>query len=154
MGPISQLSEFDNFNILIGLGLGYNKTRWKMYQLSLELDFKMPVVKHIKSIISENVFIAAGSVLFVGTIINTSVSIGEASIINTGSIIEHDCIVGNAVHISPGAILAGVVYVEDFTWIGMGEEGQKRVKELFDERIVVAQGMKIYKDLIKEYKSS
>jgi len=117
---LSKLRDFDNHDISIGLGIGNNKTRWEIYQNAVSLGYEIPVVQHIKSIVSVNIVIGMGSVVFAGAIINTCAIIGEASIINTGAIIEHDCVLGNAVHISPGAKLAGGVYVGDFSWIGMG----------------------------------
>ncbi len=45
---------------------------------------------------------------------------GRATIINTSASIDHECVIGKGCHIAPGANLAGLIRVDDFSFIGIG----------------------------------
>jgi UDP-perosamine 4-acetyltransferase len=94
--------------------------RNKLYGKLKTIGFKLPILKHKSSIVSEYTTIGYGTCIMPGAIINAGSVIGINSIINTGSVIEHDCEIGNNTHISPNVSIAGSVRIGDNTHIGIG----------------------------------
>ncbi len=82
--------------------------------------FQLIKVIHPESVISRNVKIGNGSVVFAKAVLNSGTSIGRNCIVNTGALIEHDNSIGDNVHVSPKAVLGGEVKVGDNTHIGIG----------------------------------
>lgn len=77
-------------------------------------------ISHSSAIISENIKMAAGTVVMPGAIINSGTSIGKHCIINSGAVVEHDVRLGDFVHIAPNAVLTGNVSVSEGTQVGTG----------------------------------
>ncbi|MBM7869450.1 UDP-perosamine 4-acetyltransferase [Clostridium pascui] len=109
----------DNAFICVG-SLNNNNLRSIIYKSLKNIGFKLPVLVHKNSIISEFVYIEEGTCIMPGAIINSGTCIGKNCIINTGSLIEHDCKVGDNTHISPNVSIAGGVNIGFNTHIGIG----------------------------------
>ncbi|KAJ52331.1 UDP-perosamine 4-acetyltransferase [Clostridium tetanomorphum] len=102
--------------------------RNKIYKNLKEIGFKLPVIRHITSVISPRTSIDEGTCIMPGAIINSDTIIGKNCIINTSSVVEHDCKVGDNCHISPGAVIAGGVEILKDTHIGLGSRVIESVK--------------------------
>lgn len=94
--------------------------RNKLYNMLKTIGFKIPILIHKDTIISQNVSIGEGTCIMPGVIVNSGVYIGENCIINTGSIIEHDCKIENNTHISPKVCIGGGVKIGYNSHIGIG----------------------------------
>lgn len=113
---IQYLHEFSDACVAIG----NNEKRLEICKQLFEIGFYLPNIIHPTAVISDNVSLSSGSVIFANSVINPNASIGNACIINTAAVIEHDCILQDGVHISPNAALAGGVNIGKNSWIGMG----------------------------------
>jgi acetyltransferase EpsM len=110
------------------ISIGNNKIRKDISNL-VKSDFYTLI--DISAIVSTDVKISDGTVVFQGAIIQTSSNIGHHCIINTGAQVDHDCFIDDFVHLSPNSTLCGNVSVGEGTHIGAGA--------------VVIQGVKIGK---------
>jgi len=102
------------------VALGANKTRQRIGEVLIALDFALPVVVHPGALVSPTAEIGEGAVIMARAVIGTLTRIGVLAIINTGSIVEHDNEIGVAAHIAPGATLAGTVTVGERALVGVG----------------------------------
>lgn len=112
---INYIDDYDMF-----VGIGDNKVRKRIYKKLIEANASIPLLLHPSAVIGEQVHIENGTVVMAGVVINCCTKIGVGCIINTSSTIDHDNIIGDFIHISPGAHLAGNVYVDDESWLGIG----------------------------------
>lgn len=84
------------------------------------IGFKLPVLIHKNSVVSEFARIGDGTCVLPGAIINAGSKVGKNCIINSGCVIEHDCTIGDNSHISPNVSLAGGVNIGCNTHVGIG----------------------------------
>lgn len=77
-------------------------------------------VSHASAIISDNIKMAAGTVVMPGAIINAGAKIGKHCIINSGAVVEHDVQLQDFVHIAPNAVVTGNVTIAEGTQVGTG----------------------------------
>lgn len=94
--------------------------RNSIYKKLKLIGFKVPVLIHKNSIVSEFVHIGDGTCVMPGAIINAGCQIGINCIINSGCVVEHDCTIGDNSHISPNVSLAGGVNIGCNTHVGIG----------------------------------
>lgn len=102
------------------IAIGNNKIRLEKQQQFAATGFDLATVVHPTAVISTNATIGNGTVVMAGSVINADAQVGEACIINTNAVVEHDCVLADAVHISPGACLAGGVFMDECSWLGIG----------------------------------
>ncbi len=108
-------------NAVVSLGhVKFMQTRHYLFQKLVNLKFKLPVLVHKHSVVSQYTKIGFGTCIMAGSVINPAVTIGENCIINTASIIEHDCTIHNNVHVCPKAAILGGVTIESNSFIGAG----------------------------------
>lgn len=113
-----EISELHVFN---GIGsIGDQHKRKEIYEIWTRRGYDFPSIIHPLAFVADDVHLAGGVQIMVGSIVQPSVSVGNNSIVNTRSSIDHDCVIGSHVHISPGAVLCGNVHVEDEVHIGAG----------------------------------
>ncbi len=77
-------------------------------------------ISHSSAIISDDIQLAAGTIVMPGAIINAGSKIGKHCIINSGAVVEHDVRLEDFVHIAPNAVLTGNVSVDEGTQVGAG----------------------------------
>jgi sugar O-acyltransferase (sialic acid O-acetyltransferase NeuD family) len=75
---------------------------------------------HPSAMVSSDVTIGEGTVVFHGAIIQSSAKIGKHVIVNTAASIDHDCVIGDFAHIAPQVALCGHVTVGEGTLVGAG----------------------------------
>lgn len=100
------------------LAIGSNSARAKLYNLALEVGFKLPPIIHGSAIISKSAEIQEATVVMANVVVNAAAVVGVGSILNTSSIVEHDCKIGSFCHIAPGSVLCGAVEVSTGSLIG------------------------------------
>ncbi len=122
LGPDSAIKEIKNLypNAKYVIGIGDVLLRKKLIDLYEESGIEFETVIHPSSIVSHDVVIGRGSVVFPRTVINAGSELGQHCIVNTGAVIEHDNIIGNNVHIGPGCVTGGQVRIKDDTLVGLG----------------------------------
>jgi sugar O-acyltransferase (sialic acid O-acetyltransferase NeuD family) len=143
--PVYHLSEIENFNVEIALGIGNNKIREIIYEKVLSKGLKIATLIDINAIVSKYACVNDGTVIFPGAVVNSSAYIGKGVIINTGAIIEHDCIINEFAHISPNAALAGGVKVGKYSQIGIGACVKQNIT--IGNNAIVGVGAVIVKDV-------
>ena len=121
------------------------KVRIKLFNLLIEKNLKIAVIKSKSSIISSESIINKGTIIMHNSVINAGAIIGANCIINTNSIIEHDVVVKDHCHISTGAILNGGVEIGMGTFIGSGAIIREGIK--IGEKVVISAGEVIFKDI-------
>ena len=131
--PVLKTEKLDFFyNKSLIISIGNNKIRQK---LANKITANYQIAIHPNSIIASNVSIEEGSVIMAGAILNPDVKVGKHCIVNSGSVVEHDCILNDFVHVSPNVALAGNVFIDEGSHIGIGA--------------VIIQGIKIGKWVTK-----
>ncbi|RXM69159.1 acetyltransferase [Clostridium tetani] len=113
------LKGVKNAFICIG-ALNNINVRNNIYHNLKKIGFKLPILIHKNSIVSEYAKLGEGTCVMPGAIINAGSIIKENCIINTGSIIEHDCLISSNCHISPNVTLGGQTIIEYNCHIGIG----------------------------------
>lgn len=113
------LKGIKNAFICIG-ALNNINIRNNIYENLKKIGFKLPVLIHEKSIVSEYAKLGEGTCVMPGAIVNAGSIIKENCIINTGSIIEHDCLISSNCHVSPNVVLGGQTTIESNCHIGIG----------------------------------
>lgn len=104
--------------ISLGLGIGENFIRKKLYERFLALGFEFPQIICPSAIISKQAQIEIGSFINSGAIINTSAKIGSACVVNSGAIIEHDVNIKNYAFAAPGSVISGGCTIGEGSFIG------------------------------------
>lgn len=100
------------------ISVGDNKIRAK---IALKLKGKaFGKAIHPSVLLSDDVEVGEGTVVFHGSIIQSSATIGKHVIVNTAASIDHDCVVGDFVHIAPKVALCGGVSIGEGALLGVG----------------------------------
>ncbi|WP_448546974.1 acetyltransferase [Thalassotalea fusca] len=101
------------------VAFGQNALRKKYTQEIANEDGQLATIIHPSAVISNQVNIGKGSVIFANVTVNFGVTIGDGCILNTACSIDHDCHVHDYVHISPQVAIAGGVTIETMSWLGI-----------------------------------
>lgn len=120
IGPLKDCNFLKEKYPYAFVATGNNKLRLEWINNLLNLGYKVPVIKHPKSVISNFSIIGEGTAVMAGAIVNASSIIGRGCILNTNCSIDHDCILEDGVHISPGAYVGGTVKIGACTWVCIG----------------------------------
>ena len=102
--------------------------RIKLYEMLVNLNFKLPSIISPHSYVSRDAVIGDGTIIMHNIVINSNVKIGKNCIINTSSIIEHDVIIGNHCNIATGVIINGGVELYENCFVGSGTIIRDNVK--------------------------
>ncbi len=94
--------------------------RRRLYDLAIDLGFKIPTIISPSAYVSSHALLAKGSIVMHGAIINSGARIGRNCIINSRALIEHGAVIGDHCHISTGAILNGNATLGQGSFIGSG----------------------------------
>ena len=112
-------ADFSDEQDEVVVSIGINATRKKIVE-KLNDNVRYGRAIHPKSVLSNTVTIAEGTVVMAGAVINIDTTVGKHCIINTNASVDHDCINADYVHISPNVALCGNVSVGEGTHIGAG----------------------------------
>lgn len=130
----------------IGIGqLGNADRRINLYNLLVQLGFKLPTIISPTSYISKYATLGNGTIAMHGATINAGASIGVNCIINSHALVEHDSQVGDHCHISTGVILNGSVEVGCGSFIGSGSKIKHGIR--IGRNCVVGMGVTVRHDL-------
>jgi UDP-perosamine 4-acetyltransferase len=102
------------------IALGPNKLRKRLSEKAVDLGYELVNAISPYAAISPTCKIGRGVAVMAGAVINSEAVIGDLAIINTGATIDHDCRIGRSVHIGPQCALAGNVFVDDHSFLGVG----------------------------------
>ena len=139
-------------NVIIGLS--YLKTpKDRSLRLKLISDFSIkkclfPIVKSRSSIISKNVFIGVGTLIYEQVVVNVNTRIGSHSILNTSSIVEHDCVIENNFFLGPNSTICGNVKIGKNVFVGAGTVIQDDLNIV--DNVVIGAGSVVTKSIFKE----
>ena len=112
--------------------------RIRLYNLSIELGYQLPVIIAPTSHVSSHATIGAGTIVMHNAVVNAGAQVGCNCIINTLSLIEHDAAVADHCHISTGVILNGNVRIGAGSFVGSGSVIKEGVN--IEQRSVVGMG--------------
>jgi len=109
--------------VAIGVG-GFrdNSLREKIFKNLKLLNFQIINVIDPSAIISKNVQLGEGVVIFPGVVINTDVKIGNNVIVATGSTIDHETVLKDHCLISAGVTIGGYCKIEESALIALGSK--------------------------------
>lgn len=113
---------------LTAIGGDRGSDRLYIHTLFREFGFCIPALTHPSAVISQSVFIGAGTQVLSQANISAGAILGEGCIVNSKASIDHEYQIGNGVHIGPGATLCGCVTVGDNVFIGAGSVTLPRIK--------------------------
>ena len=94
--------------------------RVKLFELLLEMEYKLPVIVSPKAYVSKHARVGEGTIVMHDAIVNANAKVGKNCIINNKALIEHDAVIGDHCHVATGAIVNGEVQVGEGTFIGSG----------------------------------
>lgn len=120
VGKPDDINTIDKTSTDVVIALGDNGKRTDLIKKYRKKGYAFPLLIHPSAIISVDVQINEGTVIFPNAVVNIGSVIGVGCIINTAATVDHDCIIHDGVHLSPGVNLAGNVVVGTNTWIGIG----------------------------------
>lgn len=122
LGKLLPASDnLEKVSLAIGMGhVGDTKLREQVIDEYEKKGYMIEQVIAPTAIISPDVSLGKGVVVFDGAILQPGVTIGDYSIINTKASVDHDCHIGRNVHIAPGATLSGDVTIGDRVLVGTG----------------------------------
>src|ERR1039458_1775900 len=106
--------------LVVGLGIGENRERYRIAQQCRRLDIPLVTLVHPSAHISPSAAIGNGTVVMAMVVVNAEARIGSGVILNTGVIVEHDCHVGEYAHLSPNSTMGGASSLGMMSWLGMG----------------------------------
>ncbi|MGB9975792.1 acetyltransferase [Thermovenabulum sp.] len=145
IGRFDDYKKFKESFTYAFVAIGNNKYRLSILEELEKVGYKIPVIKHNFSYISDTVQIGEGTVIMPGVVINTNTIIGKGCIINTSSSIDHDCILKDGVHISPGANIGGTVNIGKCTWVCIGSKIINNVT--IGKNVIIAAGSVVTKNI-------
>ncbi len=120
-GGKEMLGKFKKMGIDAGIiAVGDNQDRSKISDYMIKKGFKLVNAIHPRATIATNASIGSNVTIAAGAIICAHASIGDDVIINTGAIVEHENIICKGCHIASGVKLAGSVFIEGKTFVGIG----------------------------------
>lgn len=102
------------------VAIGDNPVRLHKTRQIQQAQHPLTVLIHPTAYLAAHTVLGLGSIVCAGAIVQPGTTIGTASIINTSASVDHDCQLADGVHISPGAHLAGNITVGENSWIGIG----------------------------------
>ena len=118
---------YKNACITVGF-IKSNALRVKLFTMSKEIGFNLPVIISPLAYVSKHSLIEEGTVVMHHACINANAKIGKNCIINTKALIEHDCIVEDNCHISTASVLNGGVIVKENTFFGSNTTSKQGIK--------------------------
>lgn len=131
------------FSVAIGGSLGKARTMIHDY---LKQQGLIPLsIIHDTAFVSGSANIDEGCQILANATICARTSLGKATIINTAASIDHECQIGKGCHIGPGANLAGLVEIDDFSFIGMGAVVLPRIK--IGKNVIIGAGSIVTKNI-------
>ncbi|HKY37041.1 MAG TPA: acetyltransferase [Polyangiaceae bacterium] len=109
------------------VAIGHNRARQAAFDGLRARGARLASVVHPSALISPDVIVGAGAVIFAGAIVNVSSVIGDNAIVNTGARLDHDNVLGAHAHVSPGVCTGGEVRIGEGTHLGVGVNVRNRV---------------------------
>ena len=100
---------------------------------------------HPSALISSDVTMGEGTVVFHGAVVQSSTTIGKHVIINTSASIDHDCVIGDYVHIAPQVAVCGIVTIGEGTLVGAGSVVIPGIK--IGKWCVIGAGSAVFRDV-------
>lgn len=137
--------QFNNLQAGTIIAIGDNHTRLKIARTLTQNGIKLCSAIHPSAVISREVRIGAGTVLFAGAVVNADSDIGDNVIVNTAASVDHDCIIGDGAHIAPGAVICGGVNIGEGSLIGAGSVIIPGLR--IGSNVIVGAGSTVLKDL-------
>ena len=138
------LNSLDQFDGCI-VGIGNNSIR-REKQILLERH-QAPLIKliHPSAVISSFATVGLGSTVMANAVINPFAKVAQGCIVNTAATIDHDCSIGAFCHLSPGVNLAGGVYIDIESWVGIGATVKQCVN--LGQNVIVGAGAVVVNDV-------
>lgn len=127
------------------VAIGSNELRLEWIERLKDAGYKIPVIKHSQSIVSQFCEISEGTIVMAGAIVNSASKIGKGCILNTSCTIDHDCILEGGVHVSPGAHVGGTVKIGTCTWVCIGSSIANNVS--IGRNSIIAAGAAVVKNI-------
>jgi UDP-N-acetylbacillosamine N-acetyltransferase len=121
---IKQKDQFDGCFVSIG----DNQARFEILKKLTILGVHIPTLIHPSAVLSPSVDLGVGIVVMPNVVVNADSKISDGCILNTGCGVDHDCRLESFVHICPGSHLAGNVFVDQMSWLGVGSSVIENVK--------------------------
>lgn len=138
-------------NAVICMGyMGDSDIRDKLYSLTKDIGFDLPVIIDASAVIAEDVQIGEGTYIGKGAIINADSRIGKMCIVNSGVLIEHESNIEDYSHIAVRTVICGNVRIGEHTFIGANTTVIQGIN--IGERCIVGAGSTILKDIPEQKK--
>jgi sugar O-acyltransferase (sialic acid O-acetyltransferase NeuD family) len=102
------------------LAIGDNKSRKTLFEELRSQGFDFPNHVAITSVLSQEVKLGAGNILFENTFIGPLCEIGDNNIFNNGSVFEHESRLNSHSHMGPNSTVAGRVKLGSEVFLGVG----------------------------------
>ena len=150
IGSFSDVKNFDaDVKIVNAIGSEksfYKKKNLLLNELNISFD-KFETLVHPSAIISENVEIRAGAIIYQGVSIGRNCFLGLNSILLPNSFIGHDTKIGDFSIINAGCMISGNVSIGESSYLGGGTKIKPYVS--IGENVLIGMGSLVTKDLNK-----
>ncbi|MBR2687878.1 MAG: acetyltransferase [Aquamicrobium sp.] len=145
IGPISSLRDLNAEWPVAIVAIGDGRIRLQLFEQLQQTGFETPAIVHPAATVSRGAKLGKGVFLAAGSVVNIGTRIGDVSIVNTGARVDHDCTIGRGCHIAPGATLSGNVLTGDRVWLGTGCSVRQDVK--IGDDVLVGVGASVVSNL-------
>ncbi len=125
------------------ISIGANSVRKKIAESLKGRVFGKAI--HPSALISSDVTLGDGTVVFHAAVIQSSSKIGKHVIVNTAASIDHDCVIEDFVHVAPHVTLCGNVTVGEGTLMGAGSVVIPGIK--IGKWCVIGAGSVVFRDV-------
>ena len=127
------------------IAIGDNTIRATYFEKFRGMGLEMVNAIHPSSFIANNVEIASGVTICIGSIIATEAIIGNNVIINTGATIDHENKVGDHASIGPRCAVAGRVIIKKGAYLGIGSTVKEYVT--IGKNAIIGAGSVVLEDI-------
>jgi acetyltransferase EpsM len=142
---IKELREkFPNVKFVLTVG-SYPEFRMKIAKIFDELSFDLETLIHPTAVISSNVQIGSGTLIFANVHIGTGTIIGKAGFISSNSSIEHHNVIGDGFCTGPNLNTSGGVEIGEQVRFGMSVSVEPGV--VIGRNCTIASGLVITKNI-------
>lgn len=143
LGDISILANFDNANVV--LGVGSPKLKYKILEKIEGFKLNYPTLIHPTSVIGKHIDLGKGVIIAANNIITTNIFIKDFVTINLSCTVGHDSIIGKFTTMAPAVSVSGNVNLGDFVEVGTGVKIIPGVK--IGNNSIIGAGAVVTKDL-------
>lgn len=110
--------RFRELSFVVGLGYARLEQRRSVVETLLELDRRLPVLRHPSAFVHPSAQLGAGAIVYPLCNVDKACRIGAGVVLNNSVVVSHDAEIGQCAYLSPGVVLSGHVTIGACAFVG------------------------------------